>query len=81
MTAWPYTPAISKIIIVKYGLAWVSIWVSYLEKEMKIKVLRICLLKSTANPAQFGWKLAGLAVLFQYLAGKSQTARRIFFSF
>ena len=26
--------------------------------------VRISLLNSTANPAQFGWKLAGLAVLF-----------------
>ena len=26
--------------------------------------LRSCLLNSTANPAQFGWKLAELAVLF-----------------
>ena len=37
---------------------------------MKIKVkppwepFRSCLLNSTANPTQFGWKGAGLAVLF-----------------
>ena len=40
---------------------------------MKIRILkrkknwepfRICLLNSTANPAQFWWKWAGLAVLF-----------------
>ena len=70
MTTWPYTPAIAKIISVKNEWAWVSL-VSYLEKEMKIKVLkrgkksweplRICLLNSTANPAQFWCKVAQLA--------------------
>ena len=34
-----------------------------------------CLRNSTANPAQFGWKWAGLA------AGNSQTAPTIFFIF
>ena len=47
--------------------------VSYLKKEIKIKILkrkkswepfRICLLNRTANTAQFWWKLAGLAVIF-----------------
>ena len=61
----------AKILSVKNVWAWVSM-VSYLKKN-KIKILkrkkswepfRICLLNSTANPAQFGWKLAGLAVLF-----------------
>ena len=45
----------------------------YLEKLLKIKMLqknkswepfRSCLLNSTANSVQFGWKWAGLAVLF-----------------
>ena len=41
-------------------------------------MFRICLLNSTANPAQFGWKLAGLAVLFsrQILNG----SREFYFS-
>jgi hypothetical protein len=43
------------------------------KKKMKMKILKtkkswepfsICLLNSTANPAQFLWKWAGLAVLF-----------------
>ena len=37
-----------------------------------------CLLNSTANPTQFGWKWAGLAV---HLAGSFQAATTIFFTF
>ena len=38
----------------------------YIDEKKKIswEPVRICLLSSTANLAQFGWKLAGLAVLF-----------------
>ena len=66
------TPAIAEIISVKNARTWVSM-VLYLKKYIRIKVLkrrknprpfRICLLNNTANPALFGWKLAGLAVLF-----------------
>ena len=32
-------------------------------KKKSWEPFRICLLNSTANPAQFGWKWAGLAVL------------------
>ena len=48
-------------IIVKNERAWVSM-ISYVKKEIKIRILkrkktwelfRICLLNSTANPAQF----------------------------
>ena len=34
------------------------------EKKKSWEPFRIFLLNSTANPAQFGWKWAGLAVLF-----------------
>ena len=34
------------------------------EKKKSWEPFRICLLNSTANPAQFGWKWAKLAVLF-----------------
>ena len=34
------------------------------EKSKSWEPFRSCLLNSTANPAQFGWKWAGLAVLF-----------------
>ena len=33
------------------------------EKKKSWEPFRICLLNSTANPAQFGWKWAGLAML------------------
>ena len=59
------TVAIPKIISVKNARAWVSM-ISYLKKKIKVikwkkkswEWFRICLLNSTANPAQFGWKLA-----------------------
>ena len=37
------------------------------EKKNFWEPFRICLLNSTANPAQFEWKLAGLALLFSRL--------------
>ena len=60
--------AIPEIISVKNVQAWVSM-VSYFKKYIKSnykseKKSWICLLNSTANSVQFGWKLAGLAVLF-----------------
>ena len=40
--------------------------VDKIKKHIKIvrAWVKTCLLKSTTNPAHFGWKLAGLAVLF-----------------
>ena len=35
------------------------------EDKSVVWELGVCLLNSTANPAQFGWKWAGLAVLFK----------------
>ena len=35
-----------------------------IEKLKSCELFRSCLLNSTANPAQFWWKWAGLAVLF-----------------
>ena len=67
------TVPIAKIISVKNAWAWVSM-VSYLKTKIRIKVLkrkkypwsrfRICMLNSTANPADFHPNWAGLAVLF-----------------
>ena len=63
------------------------------EKKNTWEPFKICLLNSTANPTQFGWKLAGLTVLFSRqilrslpltvkgrLFSKSQMVTVIFFS-
>ena len=45
----------------------------------KKKPFRICLLNSPANPAQFGWKLAGLAVF--YIRQILNSSQDFFFGF
>ena len=47
-----------------------------MRKNKSWEPFRICLLSSTANPAQFGWKLAGLAVL-----KRCRMSKRIFANF
>ena len=46
------------------GFIFKKINENIIEKLKSWEPFRSCLLNSTANPAQFGWKLAGLVVLF-----------------
>ena len=81
------TPAIEKIITIKNTKSIVSyleieIKLSYKREKKSLEPFRICLLNSTANPAQFVWKMAGLAVLYSWqLLNGSHDLFSIFYFF